>query len=107
LMRENASFDFASRIHDGNASWRPYATVPSICALSSGAFTQDPSWYRNFRYAQEGLRGLDCIEDLASPGIFRFALERGEAVLVLRTGDDIAQDATRVATQLRNEESRR
>ena len=90
LMRENPGFAFDARCAAGNASWRPYASLPPIAALSNGAYLHEPDWYRRFLYARERERGLDCEEDLASPGTFHFDLARGDAILVLRADDDIA-----------------
>ncbi len=83
LMRENDAFDFTARAAAGNARWRPYAAWPAITALSNGAYVHEPDWYRNFFYVREAERGLDCHEDLASPGTFKFDLGAGDALLVL------------------------
>ena len=77
LHRENASFRFAAIVRGGNVAWRPYAGLPAITALTNGAYAEAPEWYRNFLYAAERDRGLDCIEDLASPGSFTFDLAAG------------------------------
>jgi predicted glycogen debranching enzyme len=107
LMRENASFDFDARSAAGNASWRPYAGLPAVAALSNGRYEQAPDWFRNFLYREEAARGLDAIEDLASPGCFHFDLAAGEAVLVLRAGDGIGVDAVALAKRVREIESTR
>jgi predicted glycogen debranching enzyme len=107
LMRENGAFAFAARTAGGNATWRPYASLPPIAALSNGRYDQAPLWYRDFLYADEAARGLDCREDLASPGTFALDLERAEGVLVLRADDDIAGDALIVAARVRADEMRR
>jgi predicted glycogen debranching enzyme len=98
LMRENPAFDFTARTDGGNVGWRPYAGVPAVAALSSGSYEHAPDWYRNFLYTQEAARGLDCIEDLASPGVFTFDLADGDAILALREGDDLRGDAQAMAT---------
>ncbi|HUX24388.1 MAG TPA: amylo-alpha-1,6-glucosidase, partial [Burkholderiales bacterium] len=107
LMRENAAFDFSAWIAGGNVSWRPYAQLPAIAALSNGAYRHQPDWYRNFLYREEAARGLDCIEDLAAPGTFSFDLTRGEAVLVLRAGDGVGVDAPALAQRVRALEAAR
>lgn len=107
LMRENAAFDFSACIAGGNVSWRPYSQLPAIAALSNGAYLHDPLWFRNFLYREEAARGLDCIEDLASPGTFSFDLSRGEAVLVLRAGDGVGVDAPALAQRVRALEAAR
>src|SRR3712207_1641222 len=67
--------------------WRPYADLPAIRAISNGRYDHAPQWYFKFLYLEERRRGLDCVEDLASPGVFRFDLTAGEAVLLFSTGD--------------------
>jgi predicted glycogen debranching enzyme len=89
LHRENPAFRFeaegpdGSDGHDVRLIWRPYSGLPGIVAASNGTYQHQPDWYRNFRYEQEQERGLDFIEDLASPGIFRWDLSQGEAVWLL------------------------
>jgi predicted glycogen debranching enzyme len=86
LHHENPGFDFAAELKGGRVVWRPYPGVPRVVALANGKWVGGPDWYRNFCYDQERERGLDCAEDLASPGTFRFALgatEGNEAVLLL------------------------
>jgi predicted glycogen debranching enzyme len=82
LHRANPSFCFNARGTHQEVSWAPYPGVPGIAALSNGVYQQEPEWYRNFLYVEERARGLDCEEDLASPGIFRWDLEN-DAVLIL------------------------
>lgn len=105
LMRENPAFDFTAR-RDGRAvTWHPYAPVPAVTALASGTYRHDPTWYRNFLYATEAARGLDCTEDLGAPGVFDFDLGAGDATLVLRAGDRVdaqaATDPVALASRLR------
>ncbi len=107
LMRENSAFDFSAWVANGNVAWRPYAALPAITALSNGAYRHEPDWYRNFLYREDAARGLDHIEDLASPGTFAFDLARGEAVLVLRAGDGVAVDAEALAQRVRALEAAR
>ena len=84
LHRENPAFRFdADLARDGWVRWRPYDGVPAVIAAGNGTYEHGPEWYRNFLYEEERSRGLDCIEDLASPGIFRWNLSEGEAFLVL------------------------
>ncbi|CAB3799510.1 amylo-alpha-1,6-glucosidase [Pararobbsia alpina] len=78
---------------DGNIEWQPYSGLPAITALSNGRYDHAPDWFRRFFYRAELARGLDDSEDLASPGVFSFDLGTGEAVLVLRTGRVLDDDA--------------
>src|SRR5206468_5310724 len=85
--------------------WRPYPGLPAIVARANGTYAHQPDWYRNFLYTEERDRGLDHVEDLASPGIFRWDLNRGEAVLVFAAeGHEPAED---LATVRAAEERRR
>jgi len=107
LTRENAAFAFDALAAGGSASWRPYAGVPAIAALTNGRYRHDPLWYRNFHYREEAARGLDCVEDLASPGTFAFDISRAPACMVLRAGDGVGVDAEALAERIRASESAR
>jgi predicted glycogen debranching enzyme len=99
LHRENPDFRFDPEIDGPRVCWRPYAGVPPITARSNGEYVHGPDWYRNFEYDEERRRGLECIEDLASPGLFRFDLSSGEAFLLLGAeSSDAAEDAPAAAT---------
>ena len=90
LHSENPGFDWRATRQAGNVSWRPYAGLPAIAALTNGAYTHDPQWYRRFLYTVERDRGMDDAEDLASPGLFRFALDGAPAIMLLRAGDGLS-----------------
>jgi predicted glycogen debranching enzyme len=81
---ENAAFRFAAQIRDAWLDWKPYHDVPSVCALTNGEYRHDPEWFRNFLYTIEKERGLDFLEDLASPGVLKFDLSK-PAVLIFAT----------------------
>lgn len=86
LQRENPAFRFTTEAADASATAlrvRPYAGIPSIRMQHDGTFLPEPLWYRNFLYRVERDRGLDHLEDLASPGRFTFDLARGPAHLLL------------------------
>lgn len=85
LHHENPAFCFAPEIGSGWVIWRPYIGLLGIVALSNGDYSHQPDWYRNFLYEEERARGFDYVEDLASPGIFRWDLSRGVAVWILAT----------------------
>jgi predicted glycogen debranching enzyme len=83
LHHENSAFNFEPKFEGECVSWQPYADYPHAAFHTNGDYRHDPHWYRNFIYEAERERGLDFIEDLASPGVFSFDLTRGEAVIVL------------------------
>jgi glycogen debranching enzyme len=83
LHHENPAFRFEPQ---GRGPWRvfrPYPDVPAVVMFSNGGYAHDPAWYRNFLYLRERERGLEATEDLASPGIYRWDLQRGEAIWIL------------------------
>jgi predicted glycogen debranching enzyme len=83
LHRENGAFRFGAEPLPGGIRWRPYEGVPGIVALGNGDYEHRPDWYRNFCYDEERARGLDHVEDLASPGELSWDLRRGDAYLLL------------------------
>jgi len=107
LMRENPAFGFEANVADGHVTWRPYSTLPAVVALSNGSYEHAPTWYRNFFYREEAARGLDHVEDLASPGTFSFDLRRGEAIVVLRADEGADVDAEALAGRVREREATR
>ncbi len=100
LRREDGAFAMHAVVRGGNVCWRPYPDRPAIAALTNGAYTHEPDWYRNFAYARESERGLDFLEDLASPGTFVWEFSRGDAVMVLRAGDGLGVRAAPYAAML-------
>ncbi len=84
LHHENPSCDFTAKVDGERVRWRPYAGVPAIVAASNGRYVHEPDWYRNFVYTEEQARGLDCVEDLAAPGVFHFDLGSAEGRAALR-----------------------
>jgi len=104
LHHENSAFGFASRVQgapgDISVAWRPYADLPAITATANAAFAAAPDWYRNFLYTAERDRGLDFVEDLATPGVFTWDLAAGAAVLVLQAGEGTHAPATEQATRI-------
>ncbi len=81
LHHANGDFRFDTRRDEAAVTWEPYSGVPGVTALADGDYTHDPQWYRGFQYDEERDRGLDFEEDLASPGLFRWA-DQGDAVLL-------------------------
>jgi predicted glycogen debranching enzyme len=108
LQRENSGFRFDAISTGDNVAWHPYPDRPGITALTNGCYRHDPTWYRQFSYDMERQRGLDHLEDLASPGAIRFALRDGSpAVVVLAAGIAPFGDAVGVAENLRGLERER
>jgi predicted glycogen debranching enzyme len=87
LHHENGAFDFRATAVAGGVQWRPYGDLPAISACSNGVYSHEPDWYRGFSYAREQERGLDHVEDLATPGVFSFDLAREPAALIFAAPD--------------------
>ncbi|HEY0195125.1 MAG TPA: amylo-alpha-1,6-glucosidase, partial [Kofleriaceae bacterium] len=83
---ENPAFHFDPELAGDCVTWKPYADVPAVHCAANGLYQHAPDWYRRFYYADEAARGLDAIEDLATPGVFSFDLASGvPAAMVLST----------------------
>ena len=84
LHHANPDFRFDAEEADGKLLWSPYDGDPGIVAKSNGNYAPDAQWYHGFLYTEELARGLDYLEDLASPGVFTYDLsENGQAELSL------------------------
>jgi predicted glycogen debranching enzyme len=112
LHRENPDFRFDAEVHKDKVTWHPYRDLPPAIAWTNGVYEQKPEWYRNFLYEQERERGLDDMEDLASPGLFRWDLASAEAVCILAADEkasvfSAAKTPAAAAKKLRTNECRR
>jgi predicted glycogen debranching enzyme len=59
----------------GVATVTPYSGLPSLhFAHNADSFDRSGLWFYNFEYERERERGLDHLEDLFSPLVFRFNL---------------------------------
>ncbi len=90
---ENPRFDFTAIVAGERVSWRPYPELPAIAAIANGRYDHAPDWYRRFELVAERDRGLDAIEDLATPGSFTFDLAAGSATLAFAAGAIDAEHA--------------
>jgi predicted glycogen debranching enzyme len=92
LHHENPEFAFApAQLGKESWLWQPYVGVPPILVHANGDYRHQPMWFRNFRYREESARGLDDVEDLASPGEYSWPLsgaKGGDAVLMLTVPDE-------------------
>jgi predicted glycogen debranching enzyme len=107
---ENGSFRFEATLRLDTVIWHPYQDLPIIRIRSNGHYSHEPCWYRNFLYREEQRRGLDCAEDLASPGVFEWEISGGPAVWILSSveaGTGEAEAALGQYHALRTEEQAR
>ncbi|MEP6688493.1 MAG: amylo-alpha-1,6-glucosidase [Gemmatimonadales bacterium] len=110
LHHANDAFRFEHAADGERLWWTPYEGAPQIGALHNGEYRVEPEWYRHFLYTEERDRGLDCEEDLASPGVLTWRLDQGEAILLFATADALPRRGTAVetfATFAKGEEARR
>jgi predicted glycogen debranching enzyme len=112
LHHSNPAFRFDAAIGEGCVAWRPYPDVPGVTALHNGVYSHDPHWYFNFLYQAEQARGLDCQEDLATPGCISWQLEAAEADLIFASAEFAeslrqSRAAAAVAQIRRREQDRR
>ncbi|HEY0467038.1 MAG TPA: amylo-alpha-1,6-glucosidase, partial [Polyangiaceae bacterium] len=113
LQHENSVFRFEPELQGSRLRFSPYPGVPSIDMLTNGTYTHAPEWYRNFRYAEEAERGLDCDEDLAAPGVLSFDLSAGPAIWIssaVTPGEPLPEGVTAqsfLASSQRRERARR
>jgi predicted glycogen debranching enzyme len=91
---ENQAFRFEAQPQPCGVTWKPYESMPAVTALTNGVYRAQPYWYRNFLYTQERERGLDCAEDLGSPGTFSIDLRQPGVLIVA------AQPSVPALTQL-------
>ncbi len=103
---ENPAFRFEPELAGECVTWHPYPGVPAIHCAANGLYQHTPEWYRNFYYTDEALRGLDALEDLATPGVFTFDLSSSPAAMVLSTAW-IPGDAADIAKQIFTAEAHR
>ena len=107
---ENGSFRFAPDTNANRVIWQPYPDLPPVEARGNGVYYHDPCWYRNFFYVEEARRGLDCVEDLASPGVFEWEISNGAAVLIFsakRTNDHPVEQPFQCYALLADQEKQR
>jgi predicted glycogen debranching enzyme len=103
---ENAGFRFEPALTGDCVTWQPYPDLPAIHCAANALYQHAPDWYRAFYLRDEADRGLDALEDLASPGTFSFDLSIGSATMVLST-ELITGDAAQLADDLFAGEARR
>jgi predicted glycogen debranching enzyme len=109
---ENKAFRFDPELEGDRVRWKPYQDIPAVVARSNGTYRHSPTWYRNFCYAEERARGLDYLEDLASPGLFDWELQTEAASLIFYAEDfahlgDEGRDSLETANNLRAQELQR
>lgn len=72
-----------------------------VLELDSGEFVRNPDWYWRFRHRAEADRGLDEVEDLLSPGVFRCALLPGQTATLVASAESTQQEESGKALRRR------
>ncbi|MEW5946776.1 MAG: amylo-alpha-1,6-glucosidase [bacterium] len=81
--RENADAATEPRAAKNYISLRLYGSLPALFIHHNGwGFVPGAHWYRNFEYPRELERGLDCREDLFSPGELVHRFENGDGLIL-------------------------
>ncbi len=113
LHQENGACNLAASGSGEQQVFHTYPSLPAVCSLANARFQAAPDWYRRFQYERERERGLDFLEDLASPGVLRFDLAdpRADWILAADTPQVRAflagRSAHEVAAEVRAREARR
>ncbi len=113
VQRANPAFGFVPERVESLLAWCSYPGVAPLLSLANAEYRHDPQWYYDFLYEEERARGLDHIEDLASPGSYVWDLEHGEAVWIVAADTAPTRallggaDAPSLATRLRGAERAR
>lgn len=83
LHHQNPVFRFQpERAEGGVLRFSPYPGVWDVLLVTNAEYRHDPNWFLSFLYSEEEARGLDSLEDLASPGVLEYDLGAGEAILI-------------------------
>lgn len=93
---ENSVLDRSVEETAGCVRLQPYSDLPSMfLAHDADVVDADGHWYRNFELAEERARGLDFVEDLFSPLVFRTSLRgsRNRFVVIASTEKHAVSDA--------------
>jgi predicted glycogen debranching enzyme len=108
LTHENGALNSSVRSHHPKLlSVRPYTDHPELYFAHDGdELNAQGYWYKNFEYAVERERGLDCIEDLFNPFMLRFDMNgRNTATLMASTEIQEASSAEMLRMQELNRRS--
>ena len=94
LPHENAAFrPLLETAGPAVLALKPYPDQPALYfGHNAESIVPSGHWYRDFEYAIERERGLDCVEDLNQPFVLQFQLDHA-ATLVVATEPHTAAEA--------------
>lgn len=75
--------------------------------IPGAKFFTNNDWYYQFEYLEELARGLNCLEDLFTPGKFEVKLNPNEPLFVIISSESQAVDSTDSADLFETEKQRR
>ena len=102
LTHENGAIQHGFGVAKNSIALRTYEGVPVIhLGHNAVGVREQGDWYRQFLYAIEQERGLDCTEDLFNPLLLEFDLAQAPAHLILSTEAHDIQSVPRLAQQER------
>lgn len=89
LVRANQAVRQVARIEADIMHYQPYFGQPMVHLLTPGArYSPGPDWYYNYHYPREEERGLECTEDLFTPGAIHCSIDPGSSLGVLVSTED-------------------
>lgn len=83
LVREHGGMEQRVKLRPHEIEFQPVADLPSVVVGHNGVFVGSPDWYRRFEYGEDKLRGVECEEDLWTPGTFEMDLAPGEPTFIV------------------------
>ncbi len=91
LQHAHADFDPHLQVQSEQFTLQPYDEDSRlVLTYPDGEFWADGLWYYSFFYPEEHRRGLDCTEDLYSPGEIAWLIHPGQSVHLWATRQPLA-----------------
>ncbi len=106
LQSASGAFNSQLQTDSGSFAIQPYDGESTLTlTYPKGKFWPDGLWYYDYLYHCERDRGLDCTEDLYSPGVIRWTLLPGETVYLCASSEPL--DGWQPQAWLESERQRR
>jgi predicted glycogen debranching enzyme len=109
LHKENNAINLQHQEIENYLKWNLYNGLPSIYACANGEYQSNSLWFKNVTYDEDRQRGAAYQEDWASPGIFKFTIDRNKDAGLLFSADkaEFKGGAAKIYLNLRKEEEKR
>ena len=106
--RENPALNQRSIVGTCWVRVKPYALLPTLTIHHNASEYKDTSfWYKNMEYREDLYRGLECHEDLFTPGFFTFTIANTEKKWLVFTTEDIKDNINPEVLKIREIEHRK